>query len=118
MRLASGPRVSRSGLPSQGAIVHAADQDGARWPDWLAGQVAAVSVGVVGGEVVVDLDYAHDSTAEVDMNVVMRDGDFVEIQGTGEQGIFDRAALNEMLDGAVAGISQIQAAQRAALGRD
>ncbi len=83
---------------------------------YLAGQVAAVSVGVVDGAVVCDLDYAHDSRAEVDMNVVMRDRDLVEVQGTGEQGVFDRAALDRMLDAAESGIAGIQQAQRAALG--
>lgn len=82
---------------------------------YLLGQVAAVSVGICKGEVVVDLDYAHDSTADVDMNVVMRDGDFVEVQGTGEQGVFDREALDALLDAAGAGIAQIQEAQRLCL---
>lgn len=82
---------------------------------YLLGQVAAVSVGICKGEVVVDLDYAHDSTADVDMNVVMRDGDFVEVQGTGEQGVFDRKALDALLDAAGTGIAQIQQAQRVCL---
>lgn len=82
----------------------------------LAGQCAAVSVGVVDGDVVVDLDYAHDVRAEVDMNVVMLDDAFVEVQGTGEHGTFDRAQLDRLLDGAAAGIAEIRAAQRAALG--
>ncbi len=83
---------------------------------YLAGQVAAVSVGVVDGAVVCDLDYAHDSRAEVDMNVVMRDESLVEVQGTGEQDVFDRAALDRMLDAAAAGIAEIQQVQRLALG--
>ncbi len=85
---------------------------------YLTGQLAAVSVGVVDGEVVCDLDYAHDSRAEVDMNVVMRDGDFVEVQGTGEQGVFSRAQMDALLDSAAAGIAQIQAVQRQVLGWD
>ena len=83
---------------------------------YLLGQVAAVSVGVVGGKVVVDLDYANDSRAEVDMNVVMRGGDFIEVQGTGEQGTFSRAQLDQLLDAAAVGLAEIGAAQRSALG--
>ncbi len=94
----------------------AALQGGGGPQDYLLGQVAAVSVGVCAGEVVCDLDYAKDSTAEVDLNVVMREGSFIEVQGTGEQGTFDRATLDRMLDAAAAGIAQIMAAQRAALG--
>ena len=65
---------------------------------------------------VVDLDYAHDSIADVDMNVVARDSDFVEIQGTGEEDVFNRQQLNELLDGAEAGIAEVRAAQLKALG--
>ncbi|MCL4553814.1 MAG: ribonuclease PH, partial [Actinobacteria bacterium] len=65
----------------------------------LLGQVAATSVGMVAGELVLDLDYAEDSTAEIDMNVVMDgEGRFIEVQGTGEQTPFDRDRLNSMLD--------------------
>ncbi|MGE0710909.1 MAG: ribonuclease PH [Planctomycetota bacterium] len=90
--------------------------DGAAPEDYLLGQVAAVSVGLLNGKVITDLDYGADSNAAVDMNVVMRDDEFVEVQGTGEQGTFGRAALDSLLDAAAAGIAQIQAAQRAALG--
>ncbi|MCK6486758.1 MAG: ribonuclease PH [Planctomycetes bacterium] len=83
---------------------------------WLLGQVAALSVGVVEGKVEVDLDYIKDSRAEVDMNVVMRGGDFIEVQGTGEHGVFDRARLDELLDAAAGGIAQVMAEQRRALG--
>ncbi len=89
---------------------------------YLLGQVAALSVGIVAGAVVVDLDYVNDSKAEVDMNVVMRrsvDGsrsDFIEVQGTGEQGVFSRQQMDALLDGAAAGISELHQAQRAALG--
>lgn len=83
---------------------------------YLHGQVAAVSVGIVKGELICDLDYDHDSQADVDMNVVMRDSDLVEVQGTGEQDIFSRKELNAMLDSAEEGISLIQAVQREALG--
>jgi ribonuclease PH len=75
--------------------------------------VAAVSVGVVGGEVVLDLPYVEDSKAEVDMNVVgTEDGRMIEVQGTGEDGTFDRKQLDAMLDLATAGIRQLAAAQR------
>ena len=83
---------------------------------WLLGQVAAVSVGIVDGSVVCDLDYEQDSAAMVDMNVVERDGALVEVQGTGERGVFDRAQLAAMLDAADGGIAEIYEAQRAALG--
>jgi len=82
----------------------------------LKGQLAAVSVGICGGEIVCDLDYAHDSKADVDMNVVALDSTFVEIQGTGEQGTFDRDQLNGLLDSAQRGIASIQQAQRNILG--
>lgn len=82
---------------------------------YLLGQVAAVSVGLVKGEIVCDLDYINDSSAEVDMNVVMRDDQLVEVQGTGEQGVFSRNQLNDLLDSAESGISMIQQAQREAL---
>jgi ribonuclease PH len=79
-------------------------------------RVAAVSVGVIGGEPRLDLDYDEDVTAEVDMNVVMSsEGEFVEVQGTGEHGTFARAQLDELLDLAVAGIRELDAAQTKAL---
>ena len=78
--------------------------------------VAAVSVGIVGGEVVLDLPYEEDSRAAVDMNVVADEsGKLVEVQGTAEHGLFDRAQLDAMLDLAVGGIKQLAAAQRAAV---
>jgi ribonuclease PH len=83
---------------------------------YLLGQVAAVSVGLVNGELVCDLDYEHDSQADVDMNVVMRDSDLVEVQGTGEEDVFSREDLNNLLDSAAVGIATIQLAQRDALG--
>ncbi len=82
----------------------------------LAGQVAAVSIGIVGGQMLLDLNYAEDSTAEVDMNVVMMDDDrFVELQGTGEQKAFSREQMNQMVDLAAAGIRQLFALQRQAI---
>ena len=83
---------------------------------YLRGQVAAVSVGKVDGEIICDLDYAHDYRAEVDMNVVKRDDDLVEVQGTGEEGVFSRAELNSLLDAADEGIACIMQEQRRALG--
>lgn len=79
-------------------------------------RVAAVSVGVVGGEVRLDLNYDEDVNAEVDMNVVMSStGAFVEVQGTGEQGLFDRSQLDALLDSAVRGIGELEMAQRSLL---
>ncbi len=75
--------------------------------------LAAISVGIIDGEPRLDLPYAEDSTAEVDMNVVMTEsGNLVEIQGTGEQGTFSRAELNSLLDLAERGIKQLCARQR------
>ena len=74
----------------------------------LSGQVAAVSVGVVDGLALLDLDYGEDSNAQVDLNLVgTADGRMVEVQGTGEKTPFDRAQLNELLDLGQAGIAQL-----------
>ena len=84
----------------------------------LTGSVGAVSVGIVGGQPVVDLDYPEDSTAETDMNVVMTgDGKFVEVQGTAEGAgaAFDRALLDALLDKATAGCAALTAKQQEAL---
>ena len=79
-------------------------------------RVAAVSVGVVDGEERLDLDYDEDVRAAVDMNVVMSsEGGFVEVQGTGENGTFDRRQLDRMLELAAAGIERLTEAQRVAL---
>jgi ribonuclease PH len=79
-------------------------------------RVAAVSVGVIGGEPRLDLDYPEDVAADVDMNVVMSsEGRFVEVQGTGEHGTFTRAELDRLLDIATAGLREIDVAQRRAL---
>jgi ribonuclease PH len=79
--------------------------------------VAAVSVGMKGGAALLDLDYGEDSTADVDMNVVATgEGALVEVQGTAEGKAFDRAALDAMLDLALAGIKTLGEHQRAALG--
>ncbi|HJU69790.1 MAG TPA: ribonuclease PH [Gemmatimonadaceae bacterium] len=78
--------------------------------------VAAVSVGIVNGEVRLDLAYAEDVRAEVDMNVVMTsEGRFVEVQGTGEHGTFDRSALDALVELAAGGIRELLAIQRASL---
>jgi ribonuclease PH len=78
----------------------------------LTGSVAAVSVGIVGGTALLDLDYSEDSTAEVDMNVVMTgEGELVEIQATAEKTPFSRASLDDLLELAAAGIEQLSAAQ-------
>lgn len=83
----------------------------------LLDPIAAVSVGIVEGNVCLDLPYEEDSRAEVDLNVVMQEsGNFVEVQGTGENGLFGRDELNSMLDVAQKGCYELIAAQRAALG--
>jgi ribonuclease PH len=79
--------------------------------------VAAVSVGVYQGVPVLDLDYAEDSACDTDMNVVMTEsGGIIEVQGTAEGAPFSRADMQAMLDLAQQGITQLIAAQRAALG--
>ena len=83
----------------------------------LRDSVAAVSVGIVGGEPLVDLDYAEDSAAEVDMNVVMSgDGKLVEVQATAERAPFGRDQLDELLELAATAIERIGAAQEDAVG--
>jgi ribonuclease PH len=78
----------------------------------LVAKVAAISVGLVGGEALLDLDYSEDSRADVDFNVVGTDaGTYVELQGTAEGKAFDRAAANEMLDLADEGLAKLFAAQ-------
>ena len=79
-------------------------------------RVAGVSVGVIRGEARLDLEYVEDVVADVDMNVVMSsEGQFVEVQGTGEHGTFDRAELDRLLDLATKGLVELDALQRAAL---
>jgi ribonuclease PH len=79
-------------------------------------RVAAVSVGVIDGAPRLDLDYEEDVRAEVDMNVVMSsEGQFVEVQGTGEHGTFDRAQLDQLLELAISGIRSLDTAQTKAL---
>ncbi len=84
--------------------------------DPFLGLVASVSVGIYNGVPVLDLDYAEDSSAETDMNVVMNDqGAFIEIQGTAEGHAFERSELDAMLNLAQHGIQQLFDAQRTAL---
>ena len=82
----------------------------------LTGSVAAISVGIVKGQPVLDLDYPEDSTAETDMNVVMTgEGGIVEVQGTAEGKPFSRDELNALLDLAAGGIATLTEKQKAAL---
>ncbi|KNX39215.1 ribonuclease PH [Luteipulveratus halotolerans] len=82
----------------------------------LTGSVAAVSVGIIDGRPVLDLDYPEDSTAGTDMNVVMTGtGEFIEVQGTAEGKPFDRAELDALLDIAAKGIVDLTALQQKAL---
>ena len=91
---------------------------GALKADPLHGQIAAVSVGIWHGMPVLDLDYAEDSSAETDMNIVMKDATaFVEVQGTAEGHPFRRDEPDTLLDLAAGGMHEIQAAQNEALSR-
>ena len=84
--------------------------------DPLHGQIAAVSVGLYRGVAVLDLDYAEDAEAETDMNVVMNDaGAFVEVQGTAEGHAFRRSELDQLLDLAGGGVTELLRLQREAL---
>ena len=85
--------------------------------DPLVGLVAAVSVGIKNGEVLLDLNYSEDSSCNTDLNVVMtQKGEFIEIQGTAEEKPFTRAQVDEMLAIAEEGIKQLIAEQQAVLG--
>ena len=85
----------------------------------LQSQVAAVSVGLVDSQALLDLDYSEDSRAEVDLNVVQADdGRLLEVQGTAEGAPFSRAQLDELLDLAEPGLKQLMQAQREALASD
>lgn len=82
----------------------------------IKSQVAAVSVGIVDGKPVLDLDYAKDSAASVDMNVVMNGaGDFIEVQASGEEATFSQTQLDKLLKLARKGIGQLMQVQRRAL---
>ena len=85
--------------------------------DPLLGLVAAVSVGIKDGEVLLDLNYAEDSTCDTDLNVVMtQKGEFIEIQGTAEEKPFTRQQADKMLEVAENGISELVKLQQEALG--
>ncbi len=85
----------------------------------LRQRVAAVSVGVVGGDVLVDLDYVEDKDAKVDMNLVMTEQlEFVEVQGSGEEAAFAQDELHAMLAAGQAGIEQLLELQRQILEED
>jgi ribonuclease PH len=108
-----------------GALVALADafgwlrEQGLVAADPLRDFVAAVSVGVVAGEAVLDLDYAEDSACDTDMNVVMTGaGRFVEVQGTAEREPFSRDQLSRLIDLSSKGISQLISLQRSALAKD
>ncbi len=107
--------ISGGFLALHDAVSHLIDQQRlASSP--LHGMVASVSVGIFDGVPVLDLDYAEDSNAETDMNVVMNDaGHFIEVQGTAEGHAFRMDELNQMLALAQAGIAQIIGAQTSAL---
>jgi ribonuclease PH len=86
-------------------------------PNPVRRSVAAVSVGIVDGQVRLDLDYEEDSTAEVDMNVVATgEGELVEVQGTAEGKPFPRTDLDRMLEAALAGLGTLRDLQLAAVG--
>lgn len=85
-------------------------------PRVLKTAVAAVSVGIVGSEILLDLNYPEDSRAEVDFNVVMTSqGEFVEMQGTGEGSTFSRAQMNKLIDLADGGIKELLEIQKQVL---
>ena len=102
------------------AYIAVVDALNARFRDAAVGvvkaQVAAISSGIINGVPMLDLDYSEDSRADVDLNVVRLGIDgFVEVQGTGEGGVFHRAELSSMLDLAGQGIDQLMEIQRDAL---
>jgi ribonuclease PH len=83
----------------------------------LSDSVAAISVGIVDGEALLDLEYVEDRDAEVDMNLVMTgSGKFIEVQGSGEEATFNRAQLDRLIDLGEGGIKEIAVAQKKCLG--
>ena len=99
-----------------GGCVALADALGKVAPQAFVGLVASVSVGIHRNQCLLDLDYAEDSKAQTDMNVVMMDGrGYIEVQGTAENGAFARESLDELLSLAEAGIAGLFEAQRRAL---
>lgn len=82
----------------------------------IISNVAAISVGIVGDKAMLDLKYTEDAAAQVDMNVIMNgEGEYVEVQGTGEEATYTRAQLNDMLDLAEEGIKELVEMQNAAI---
>ena len=99
-----------------GGCVALADALGKVAPQAFVGLVASVSVGIHRNQCLLDLDYAEDSKAQTDMNVVMMDGrGYIEVQGTAENGAFARESLDELLSLAEAGIAGLFETQRRAL---
>ena len=91
--------------------------DGVLKENPIISNVAAISVGIVNGTPMLDLKYSEDSTAEVDMNIIMNaKGEFVEVQGTGEEATYTRAQLNELIDLAEGGIKEIIEIQNKIIG--
>ena len=87
--------------------------------DPIQGLIAAISVGIYKGEPVLDLDYAEDSSAETDMNVIMtEEGKFIEIQGTAEGETFSETELQDLLSLAKAGIADIVRVQKMSLSQN
>ncbi len=115
------PKGVKKGTGSERADANIAKNAGCEVPVPLfplRDSVAAVSVGILDGQPILDLDYAEDSAAAVDMNVVMTgSGRFVEVQGTGEEATFTEDELTAMLQLARRGIRELVAAQRTALGK-
>lgn len=109
--------ISGAYIALQDAVTWISDKKIARKPDKiLTRSVSAVSVGVVKGVPMLDLCYEEDSAADVDMNVVCTgDGEFVEVQGTGEEAVFDRTTLDAMLDLAAKGCKELTGLQVKAL---
>jgi ribonuclease PH len=102
-----------AGYVALATAVRALEESGSARPGALTDTVAAVSVGMIGGEPLLDLSYEEDAGAEVDCNVVMTgSGALVEVQGTAEGATFSRAELNALLDLAESGIKQLTQVQR------
>ena len=103
------------------AVVDALDRLKATLPnpvsEILTDSIAAISVGILNGEALLDLEYVEDRDAEVDMNLVMTGkGQFIEVQGTGEEATYTRQQLNQLVDLGELGIAQITQLQKQALG--
>jgi ribonuclease PH len=107
---------TRTASITGGAIALADAIASVKAPGALIGMVSSVSVGIYKGTPVLDLDYAEDSNAETDMNVVaMGDKGFIELQGTGEEAPFNRTELNALIELAEKGTAELLALQQAAL---